>query len=71
MHQFYIFYGFLRCGHISPRLKLGIEFVLDDGAGISSGGNNLHHIHRLSPGIHIVFQRFSSGMCLYNRDIIF
>ena len=36
---------------LAPRLKLGIEFVLDDGAGISSGGNNLHHIHGLSQGI--------------------
>ena len=35
--------------------KLGIEFVLDDGAGISSGGNNLHHIHRLSHWISKIF----------------
>ena len=26
---------------LTPRLKLGIEFVLDDGAGISSGGEQL------------------------------
>ena len=44
---------------LTPRLKLGIEFVLDDGAGISSGGEQLASYSPPFTGNFFGYQRYS------------